>query len=114
MAVEPFSGQCLAMKGLKLTKKPLTGCALHSLLICKILAEEALQWDSGRKLSGRPQKALSKQVREWINPNKHFSEEDIKDDTKTKKVGDALQSIDDDDDDVISCFFEYLPPSSQL
>ena len=103
------------MKGLKLTKKPLTGCALHSLLICEILAGEALQWDNGRKLSGRPQKALSNQVQEWINPKKHFPEDGIKDYTKTKKVGDAWQSIDDDDDDdVISCFFEYLPPSSQL
>ena len=57
-----------------------------------------------------------------INPNKHFPEDDIKYDTKTKQVGNvsqstALQSIDDDDDDddvVISRFFEYLPSSSQL
>ena len=48
-----------------------------------------------------------------LNRNKRFSVEDIKDDTKTLKVGDALQSIEDDDDDdsdVISCIFEYLPP----
>ena len=82
---------------------------------------------NGRKPQGRPQKAFSNQVQEWINPDKHFPEDDIKDYTKTKRVANALQStafqlIDDDDDDhdddhddddVISCFFEYLPPSSQ-
>ena len=30
---------------------------------------------------------LFQQVQEWINPNKHFSEDNIKD--KTKPIGDA-------------------------
>ena len=61
---------------------------------CEIPACEALQWE----------KTPSE---EWINPNKHFPEDDIKDDAKTKRVGDALQSTalqltDDDHDGVTS------------
>ena len=50
---------------------------------------------------GRPYKSFTSQVQEWIDPNRHFSEDDM---PKTKQVAGNLQSTTlrstDNDDDV--------------